>query len=320
MPAYAGERTKDIIISATDSGTLNAKRTVKKYNIVFKGNGSTSGSMKKMSNCKYGREYTLKANIFTRKGYTFIGWNTKSDGSGVTYDDKEAVKNLTTINGKTVTLYAKWKAKKYDIKYELNGGKNNSSNPSNYTIKSTTITLKKPSKEGYKFVGWYSDKKCTKSIKSVKKGTTGNKKLYAKWKAEKYTITYNLNKGKNNSKNPTSYKITTSTIKLQNPTRKGYIFEGWYSDSSYTNQVKIIKKGSIGNKILFAKWVKNNDNENEEPSEDSSSDTENNTETPENPPQTEENENLTKPEDNNSDMGSNNNSSGGVVLPFDKWD
>ena len=142
----------------------------------------------------------------------------------------------------------------YTIIYKLNGGTNHAANPSNYTKSTSTITLEEPVKAGYVFKGWYSDKNYTKQIKYIKKGTTGNKTLYAKWSKEKYSITYHLNGGENNSKNPSSYQITTENIKLQNPVRTGYVFEGWYSDASYTNRVKTIPKGSTGERILYAKW------------------------------------------------------------------
>ena len=162
--------------------TLYAKWSVNKYDIAFKGNGSTSGSMKKMSDRKYGSKYTLTKNAFQKKGYTFTGWNTKADGTGTTYKNKASVKNLTTKNNTTVTLYAQWKINSYDITYKLNGGKNDSDNPEDYTVNTSTITLKNPTKKGYKFVGWYSDKKLTQKVTKIKKGSTGNKTLYAKWK------------------------------------------------------------------------------------------------------------------------------------------
>ena len=80
--------------------------------------------------------------------------------------------------------------------------------------------------------------------------------LYAQWKKTDYKITYQLNKGKNNKKNPSSYNITTKTIKLKNPTRKGYTFQGWYSDKKCTKKVTQIKKGRTGDITLYAKWAK----------------------------------------------------------------
>ena len=174
-------RVKTIKKGSTGDKVLYAKWIAHEYSIAFKGNGSTSGSMKTMSDRKYGKSYTLSKNTFKRKGYTFVGWNTKKDGSGTTYADKASVKNLTSTDGKKVTLYAKWKAKKYDITYKLNGGKNSSKNPSGYNIEDSKITLKSPTRKGYTFKGWYSDAKYTKRVKTISKGSIGNKTLYAKW-------------------------------------------------------------------------------------------------------------------------------------------
>lgn len=162
--------------------TLYAQWAASKYTITFDGNGSTSGSMKKISNCKYGTTYTLTKNSFKKKGYTFTGWNTKKDGSGTSYKNKAKIKNLSEKLGKKVTLYAQWKKTKYTITYKLNKGTNHKSNPSSYYITTKTITLKKPTRKGYTFVGWYSDKKCTKKVTMIKKGSTGDITLYAKWK------------------------------------------------------------------------------------------------------------------------------------------
>ena len=73
----------------------------------------------------------------------------------------------------------------------------------------------------------------------------------------RYNIKYNLNGGKNNAKNPSCYCVATQTIKLQNPTKKGYTFKGWYADKQYKQKVTAIKKGSVGKKTLYAKWKKN---------------------------------------------------------------
>lgn len=225
------------------------------YTIKFDGNGAAKGKMSEKA-CAAGQKEKLSKNKFEKKGYTFAGWNTQPDGKGTFYEENAYVKNLTKKADEVVTLYAQWKAAQYQITYNLNGGKNNKKNPKTYKITSKTIKLSNPSKKGYVFKGWYCDKKCTKKVTSIKKGSTGKVTLYAKWAKEKYTITYKLNGGKNNKKNPKTYTITSKMIKLAAPTRKGYVFKGWYRDKKCTRKVTSIKKGSTGKITLYAKWKK----------------------------------------------------------------
>lgn len=225
------------------------------YTIKFDGNGAAKGKMSERA-CAAGQKEKLSKNKFEKKGYTFAGWNTQPDGKGTFYEENAYVKNLTKKADEVVTLYAQWKAAQYQITYNLNGGKNNKKNPKTYKITSKTIKLSNPSKKGYVFKGWYCDKKCTKKVTSIKKGSTGKVTLYAKWAKEKYTITYKLNGGKNNKKNPKTYTITSKMIKLAAPTRKGYVFKGWYRDKKCTRKVTSIKKGSTGKITLYAKWKK----------------------------------------------------------------
>ena len=225
------------------------------YTIKFDGNGAAKGKMSEKA-CAAGQKEKLSKNKFEKKGYTFAGWNTQPDGKGTFYEENAYVKNLTKKADEVVTLYAQWKAAQYQITYNLNGGKNNKKNPKTYKITSKTIKLSNPSKKGYVFKGWYCDKKCTKKVTSIKKGSTGKVTLYAKWAKEKYTITYKLNGGKNNKKNPKIYTITSKMIKLAAPTRKGYVFKGWYRDKKCTRKVTSIKKGSTGKITLYAKWKK----------------------------------------------------------------
>lgn len=225
------------------------------YQIKYDGNGATKGKMSTKA-CAAGQKEKLSKSKFEKKGYTFAGWNTQPDGKGTFYEENAYVKNLTKKADEVVTLYAQWKAAQYQITYNLNGGKNNKKNPKTYKITSKTIKLSNPSKKGYVFKGWYCDKKCTKKVTSIKKGSTRKVTLYAKWAKEKYTITYKLNGGKNNKKNPKTYTITSKMIKLAAPTRKGYVFKGWYRDKKCTRKVTSIKKGSTGKITLYAKWKK----------------------------------------------------------------
>ena len=80
--------------------------------------------------------------------------------------------------------------------------------------------------------------------------------LYAIWqKVASYKITYKLNGGKNNSANPKTYKQNTE-VKLKKPTRSGYHFAGWYTDSKYKTKIATIKKGTAKNITLYARWTK----------------------------------------------------------------
>ena len=142
----------------------------------------------------------------------------------------------------------------YTISYVLNGGTNSTSNPTSYNVDSATITLKSPNRTGYTFDGWYSSSSYTSSVAQIAKGSTGNKVFYAKLTPINYSITYVMNGGTNNSANPESYTIETNTITLQNPTKTGSVFEGWYTDASFRQRFYSIAKGSQGSVTLYAKW------------------------------------------------------------------
>lgn len=225
-----------------------------RYKIKFDGNGATKGKMGTRQ-CAANEEQCLD-NSYQKKGYTFAGWNTQADGKGTLYKENVRVNNLTKNADEVVTLYAQWKKTQYQITYKLDGGKNHKKNPKTYNITSNTIKLANPSKKGYVFKGWYRDKNYKKKVTAIEKGSTGKVTLYAKWAKEKYTITYKLNGGKNHKKNLKTYTVTSKTIKLANPSRKGYVFKGWYSDKKCTKKVTSIKKGSTGKITLYAKWKK----------------------------------------------------------------
>ena len=94
--------------TGTSGHTINIYMEYISYKIAFNGNDNTGGSMDTIENVKYDSDQKLTANGFIRAGYVFTGWNTKDDGSGKNYLDKATVKNLTSVDGATVTLYAQW--------------------------------------------------------------------------------------------------------------------------------------------------------------------------------------------------------------------
>ncbi|MEE0706058.1 MAG: InlB B-repeat-containing protein [Adlercreutzia sp.] len=150
--------------------------TAKTYSIKYVLNGGKNNSNNPRT---YSGKLTLKNP--SKKGYSFKGW----------YTSKKFKKKVKAVSRKSLTLYAKWSKKTYKITYVLNKGKNSKKNPTKYTVTSKTFKLKSPTRSGYTFKGWYSDKKMTKRVASVKKGSTGNLKLYAKWEKKKTPWTSN---------------------------------------------------------------------------------------------------------------------------------
>lgn len=150
----------------------------------------------------------------------------------------------------------------YKLQYYLNGGKNNSQNPAVYAA-SSGFVLKTPVKKGYTFAGWYSDAKFTKKVTQIRKGTRGDKVLYAKWTANRYTIVFKGNgaaKGKMSAMKNCRYgkACELSFNKFQ---KKGYRFAGWntkkngtgklYKNRAHVRNLTAKKNGTV---ILYAQW------------------------------------------------------------------
>lgn len=157
------------------------------------------------------------------KGYTFGEW----------YGDKDCSESQkfdfdTEITG-NVTLYAKWTPETYKIAYELgDGAKNNKANPETYTVETETIVLKKPSRTGYTFEGWYYDKKFSMPAVQITEGSTGDKALFAKWSVKTFPIVY-MAGSYGVEVVPSDVKQYDVPINLRGAsyTREGYLQDGW---------------------------------------------------------------------------------------------
>lgn len=223
------------------------------YSIAYNANGGTGTTA--TSTHTYDTAKALTSNGFSRTGYTFTGWNTQANGSGTAYSNAQSVKNLTTSNGSTVTLYAQWSVNNYTLTFNANGG---SVSPASKSLAygSQYGTLPTPTRNGYTFTGWFTAASGGTKVSNTTTMGAGNVTVYAQWAPTNYTITYNLNGGTNPSGVATSYNITSSTITLPTPSRNGYSFGGWYTSSSLSGTaVTSIAKGSTGNKVFYAKWT-----------------------------------------------------------------
>ena len=179
----------------------------------------------------------------TTESVRFLGW----------YDENNSLVNTSGIYSFVMPNYdfkleAKWDY--FRITYNLNGGINSASNKEHYSLNNVP-TLHNPTKNGYTFKGW---KYKGNYITNIDSNWLTDITLDAVWQANSYSITYNLNGGTNSSNNPSTYTVEDN-ITLPSPTKKGYIFEGWYKDSTFKNKINSIQKGNTGDISLCAKFI-----------------------------------------------------------------
>ncbi|MFR7590840.1 MAG: InlB B-repeat-containing protein [Longibaculum sp.] len=211
---------KDDMIDS-DVVTWNYKVT---YEVTFDSQGGTKVESQSIVN----QGKVTKPAEPTKEGYTFDGWYKETTYENDWKFDTDKITSNTT-------LYAKWTPTEYKIIYSLDNGTNDKDNPTKYTIESEDITLKAPTKEGYTFKGWTYDGQ-TDPIKDVtiSKGTTGDKSYTANWQINEYTVTFHSDGG---TSIPTqTIKYNDKIIKPANPTKDGFVFKGWYTDSALTNE------------------------------------------------------------------------------------
>ena len=218
------------------------------YTVTFSGNGGKAGkaaSYTQAVTCWTGQQ--LEENAFVRTGYTFKEWNTRKDGKGLSYADKELVQNPVNNapNKGKVTLYAIWTANTYTIRYDIGTGAAGTMAPQavayDKSVKLSGNAFKYP---GYSFAGWtvdgsetvkYKDKA---SVKNLRSEDGAEIKLTAVWKANTYTVSFSANGGKGTV--PASV-TKTGTDAVQIPEYNvngmdfaGYTFKEWNTKADGT--------------------------------------------------------------------------------------
>ena len=189
----------------------------------------------------YDQLYTLPTP--TRVHYRFLGWylgETKYEGG--------AWKGMGDI-----TLTAKWEPISYNITYELDGGTNSALNPKDFTIESEVISLSVPTKEGYKFIGWYTDGLYNNEIAEIAAGSHGNISLYAKWEVITYSITYELNGGDVSDELKTSFTVNDLPLALPTPKKANLAFINWSKNTCDGEMIDTITE--IGDINLVASYM-----------------------------------------------------------------
>ncbi|MQW22488.1 InlB B-repeat-containing protein [Lactococcus sp. dk101] len=195
-----------------------------------------------------------------REGYSFVEWNSKSDGSGNTID------NTTQIDfASSKTYYAIWKANSYNINFDNSGGKGTMDPMAMTYDQSKALTANTMTKEGYTFQGWatsatgavvYKDKAEVTNL-----AKTGDVTLYAVWAANSYNVKFDNNGGKGTMDPMAMTYDQSKALTANTMTKDGYTFQGWATSATgavvYKDKAEVTNLAKTGDVTLYAVWAAN---------------------------------------------------------------
>lgn len=234
--------------------SVNAGQSAEGYNILL----YSDGKLEKTYVIPYADADTAKVPeaLKGKTGYIFKEWNTKEDGTGETYKPGDSIKKL--LETADMAKQAQKTSERTEAGEEIKPEKDVMQEENDVAQTDSASWEEKTGKAEMQISDTENDGTSPdiSTDKAIAAGDTTAITLYAIWeKASEYKITYKLNKGKNNTANPKTY-TSEDEIKFKKPTRSGYHFVGWYTDSKYKNQISVIEKGSEGSLTLYAKWTK----------------------------------------------------------------
>ena len=234
--------------------SVNAGQSAEGYNILL----YSDGKLEKTYVIPYADADIAKVPEALRgkTGYVFKEWNTKEDGTGETYKPGDSIKKL--LETADMAKQAQETSERTEVGEEIKPEKDVMQEENDVAQTDSVSWEEKTDKAEMQISDTENDGTSPdiSTDKAITAGDTTAITLYAIWeKASEYKITYKLNKGKNNTANPKTY-TSEDEIKFKKPTRSGYHFVGWYTDSKYKNQISVIEKGSEGSLTLYAKWTK----------------------------------------------------------------
>lgn len=220
------------------------------------------------------KQTALADNAFVIEGWTFTGWNTKADGSGIDYENK-ANCNFTYSHSGEVDLYAQWRANSYTVIYNKGQGTGNMNSSTHYYDTSSNLGQCTFTYLGSSFKNWnteadgsgtsYSKEASVKNLTSTDRDSVY---LYAQWEKNDYKVVYIPNKPENASHNVLG-QMDNSDHKVDSPkelsenlfTLNGWTFTGWNtkadgSGTSYTDQelVNNLSYQANAEVTLYAQW------------------------------------------------------------------
>ncbi|MDR1689671.1 MAG: InlB B-repeat-containing protein, partial [Clostridiales bacterium] len=235
-------------IGADDYGIKEfwAKWTPETHTITYHLEGGTM-PQGEWGSYPYGEIFTLP--VPTREGYDFWGWMPTPNW---TYGPSV---EISADSVDELVFYARWTAKTYEITYDLNDGTLDPDSPTRYTYGTVTTLPTAPTKYGYTFDSWHDNEALSGDpVTEISATDTGDKKFYAKWKANTYPITYHLNGGALPGGEWKSYTYGV-VLTFPTPAKEGYTFGGWYKNADFSVLTTATGSTEIGDIELWAKWT-----------------------------------------------------------------
>lgn len=250
-----GSSITQIPVKSYGNKTINANWTPFVYTITYEGVAGQYDVDTPVNNNE--ATYTIESPTITlsnasKTAYTFDGWT----------ENDEPITKIPSNSYGNKTIRANWSAIVYNITFvmenehgDYEGHYAEDANPTTYTIEDAFSFIEPVSDiRGYTFKGWYT----TKNEAGVKVENVnhvyGARTYYAQWTREEYTISYyGIDHATNSNLN--SYNLETPTFTLEEPTKLGYSFLGWYTSDEYDQIADTtIEVGSVGNLSFYAKW------------------------------------------------------------------
>ena len=262
----AGDTLDPLTLTKIQQGeiTLFAQWSQNFFTISYDEN--TGNGVMEPVNVNQGDTLTVPDTLFTKLGYEFTSWNTALDGSGTTYNAGDTLDPTTVsrlLQGE-ITLFAQWKANNYTVEFNANQGEGVMANQ-NFTYDlADNLNLNKFTRKGYTFVGWNTIANATtgnltdgQSISNLV--TNGSVTLYAKWKANNYTVEFNSNSGIGTMDDQIFEYDVNKVLTTNTFTKEDYTFVGWNTKEDgtgvdYIDGQNIINMLTSGTQELYAKW------------------------------------------------------------------
>lgn len=223
--------------------------------ITYHEGSSTDGNVPATVNADSGMQVTIAdSGSLYKTGYTFVGWNTKEDGSGKAYKTGDKVA-MGTVN---IDLYAQWTKAQYSITYYGNGNTGGTVPPVTKHFYGSEIVLEAPGtlqKTGHTFFKWNNDSvgNGIDYASGDKITVIGNMQLFAKWIINEYSIVFNTSGG--STLNTQTVKYGDTVVIPAIPLKNSYVFDGWHNDSTCTEKWNFTSSIIKANATLYAKWV-----------------------------------------------------------------